>query len=233
MRFSARSHTGHVREVNEDAILALPDHGIWVVSDGMGGHEAGDFASLRIVETIALVPKGLSPADNLKAVRQALETAHSDIHQESIKRGGVTIGATVIVLIVASGHFVCLWAGDSRLYRMRNQMLEQVSQDHTVIAQLISENKMTASEANKLPQNSAITNAIGVGKKVEIEKRRGETTTGDRFLLCSDGLSSYAEDSEIEEMLTNCPIETVADVLMQTALDAGGADNISIIVVDA
>ncbi|MDT8345341.1 MAG: protein phosphatase 2C domain-containing protein [Thermohalobaculum sp.] len=233
LRYSARTHVGNVRRVNEDALIALPEIGLWAVSDGMGGHAAGDFASQTVTEALATLPMDLPPGELMRAVRDAIQAAHEIIAAEAERQGGVTIGATVVVLLLAGEHFVCLWAGDSRLYRYRGGTVTMLSHDHSVVAELVEAGRLTWAEAERHPQASAITRAVGVGDELEIDKRRGDVLPGDRFLLCSDGLSRYADERLIAEVLGSAPIETVSDALLALALDGGGADNISIIVVDA
>ncbi|MEM0923750.1 MAG: protein phosphatase 2C domain-containing protein [Pseudomonadota bacterium] len=231
-RYSARTHVGLVRSVNEDAVLAIPELGIWVVSDGMGGHDGGDYASQSVTEALAMIPLDLDPASTMHAAREALQIAHRNIRQEAARRGGATIGATVVVLVLAGEHFVCLWAGDSRLYRLRSGRIEMLSSDHSVVGELVEQGQLTWDEAELHPHSNQITRAVGVGEELVIDKRRGDALPGDRFLLCSDGLTKYAGEATLQHFLANSPIETVADGLLQVALDGGGADNISIVVVE-
>lgn len=233
LRYSARTHVGNVREVNEDAIIALPDMGIWAVSDGMGGHQGGDFASQSVTEALATLQPHLAGVEAMRAARDAIQSAHQTIQAEANRLGGVTIGATVVVLVMANEHFACLWAGDSRLYRLRGGQVQMMSHDHSVVGELVAEDRISWAEAEQHPQANAITRAVGVGDVLEIDKRRGDVLPGDRFLLCSDGLSRYADEATLSYLLANTPIETVADALLAVALDGGGADNISIIVVEA
>lgn len=232
IRFSATTHVGKRRKVNEDSILTLPDRGIWVVSDGMGGHSAGDFASQTVVDSIAMVEPDLTPSELMQALREAIRRAHEAILKEADGRGGATIGATVVTLAVANGHFAAFWAGDSRLYRLQAGSIEMLTTDHSMVAGLVLAGQMSWDEAETHPQSNAITRAVGVGQNLELDKVRGELFPGDRFLLCSDGLTKYATFDMLERVLSTEPIETVADTLQQIALDGGGADNISIIVVD-
>ncbi len=231
IRFNAKTHVGRVRKVNEDSILVLPDQHIWVVSDGMGGHEGGDYASRMVVDCIALLPPGLAAQDKMQQVRQALQSAHETIVAEAEHRGSV-IGATVVVLFLANGHFGALWAGDSRLYRLRDGHIELLTTDHSIVAALVVSGQMTWDEAGNHPQSNAITRAVGVGDVLELDKIRGDALSGDRYLLCSDGLNKYAGVAEIGQQLHGVPIEIVSDNLIQLALDRGGADNVSVIVVD-
>ncbi len=220
---------GNVRRVNEDSIIALPEIGLWSVSDGMGGHSGGDFASQTVAEALSTVPLGLPPKELMEAVRNVLRNAHTIIQQQS--QDG-TIGATVVTLIVAGDHFVSLWVGDSRLYRCRNGVTEMLTTDHSLVADLVLSGQITWDEAELHPQSNAVTRAVGVGDELEIDKVRGEVQSGDRFLLCSDGLTKYASQADLEFILRTTPMETVVDRLMTLALDRGGADNISIIVID-
>jgi serine/threonine protein phosphatase Stp1 len=231
-RYNAKTHIGLRRKINEDAVLALPDQNIWVVSDGMGGHEAGDFASRLITDSIATIPTDLAPTDRMHALRRAIQAAHGLIAREAAARGRGVIGATVVALMLTNGHFVGIWAGDSRIYRLRDGEIEMLTTDHSAVAGLVASGRMTWDEAEKHPQSNAITRAVGVGEVLELDKIRGEVRQGDRYLLCSDGLTKYATFAILRDALGKCPIETVSDYLVQIALSGGGADNISVVVVD-
>lgn len=231
-RYNAKTHVGLKRKVNEDAVLALPEHDIWLVSDGMGGHEAGDFASSLIADSVATISVGLDPTARMHALRDAIQAAHRIIIDEAEARGRGVIGATVAALMLASGHFVALWAGDSRIYRLRDGQIALLTTDHSAVAEFVLSGQMTWDEAEQHPHSNAITRAVGVGDELELDKVRGEATSGDRFLICSDGLTKYATFRILQDTLGSCPLETVSDRLIQIALAGGGADNISVIVVD-
>lgn len=232
VRFSSVSHVGCVRKVNEDSILSLPSESIWVVSDGMGGHAAGDFASQTVVECVAMMPPGLEPYEKMMSLREAIHRAHSMIRAEAGRRHVDTIGATVVALILTEAHFLAFWAGDSRLYRLREGEIEILTTDHSIVAELVLAGELTWDQADHHPDSNAITRAVGVGDELELDKIRGETRSGDRFLLCSDGLNKYATMGVLQQVLQDTPIELVADRLLQIALGSGGGDNVSIIVVD-
>ncbi|MCG7625366.1 PP2C family protein-serine/threonine phosphatase [Epibacterium sp. Ofav1-8] len=231
-RFVGQTHTGLVRKTNEDAILSLSEHEIWLVSDGMGGHDAGDYASRLIADMVATIPPDLGPAEKMHALRDAIQGAHRAIQAESDTRGGATIGATVAVLTVSQGYFLCLWAGDSRIYRLRNRQIELLTTDHSAVAEYVLAGKMNWDEADQHPQANAITRAVGIPGELVLDKVRGETAPGDRFLLCSDGLTKYATFSMLEDILSSTPLDNLSDKLIQLALAGGGADNVSVIVVD-
>lgn len=232
IRYSAKSHVGRVRKINEDSILALPDQRIWVVADGMGGHEAGDYASQTIVDSVAVIPPDMPPADLMRALRQAIITAHERIHTAAETRFRTTVGSTVVALILTDTHFVAFWAGDSRIYLLRDGQISMLTSDHSVVGEFVAAGEMTWDEAESHPQSNAITRAVGVGDTLDLDKVRGEVLPGDRFLLCSDGLTKYAGFKFLENILAETPLETVADTLLNHALDSGGGDNVSIIVVD-
>lgn len=232
LRHTTVSNVGKVRAVNEDRVLAVADQNIWVVADGMGGHAAGDFASQTIVEAVAMLPTDSDPAERMKALRAAILAAHGIILDEIAARGGGTIGAAVVALMILDDHFVCFWAGDCRLYRLRNGEINLLTSDHSLVAELVHAGTITWDEAEHHPQSNAITRAVGVGDTLELDKVRGEVAPGDRFLLCSDGLNKYAGFEVLRRALEGSPIETVSDKLLNIALQGGGVDNISIIVVD-
>ncbi|NRB16326.1 MAG: serine/threonine-protein phosphatase [Rhodobacteraceae bacterium] len=231
-RYTVQTHVGLKRKVNEDTVLALPEQDIWLVADGMGGHQAGDFASRAIADTVAMIPQGLDPTARMHALRDAIQSAHQLILAEAEARGAGVIGATVVALMLANGHFVGLWAGDSRIYRLRNGLIEMLTTDHSSVAEYVLAGRMTWDEAEQHPQSNAITRAVGVGEVLELDKVRGEAQAGDRFLVCSDGLTKYATFAMLQDILSSTPIETVVERLVQVALAGGGADNISAIVVD-
>lgn len=231
IRFNAKTHVGRVRKINEDSILVLPEQRIFVVSDGMGGHEGGDFASRTVVDAIAILPPDLPATEKFGQLRNVLKGAHDLILSEAQRRGA-TMGATVVTLVLSDGHFGVLWAGDSRLYRMRDGQMELLTSDHSLVAAFVEAGQLTWDEAGNHPQSNAITRAVGVGEVLELDRIHGEMLSGDRFLLCSDGLNKYASIAELGAMVAGVPIEMVTDTLIQMALDRGGADNVSVIVVD-
>lgn len=232
IRYSARTHVGKVRKINEDSILALPDQRIWVVADGMGGHEAGDYASQTITETVAMIPPDLPPGELMRELRSAIMRANTQIHDAAVNRFRTTVGSTVVALILTDTHFAALWAGDSRVYLLRDGTIQMLTTDHSVVGEFVALGQLTWDEAEHHPQSNAITRAVGVDDTLELDKVRGEVLPGDRFLLCSDGLTKYAGFAALERMLKDAPIETVVDRLMTHALASGGGDNVSVIVVD-
>lgn len=232
IRYSATTHVGRVRKVNEDAILATPETQVWAVADGMGGHAAGEVASRIVIDQLAMLPEGLEPCDLMQAVRRALKRAHEQIRQEATSQNFDTMGATVVTLVLADDHFVAFWVGDSRLYRFRDGEVELLTTDHSAVAELVLAGELTWDEAELHPLSNMVTRAVGVGDDLDPDKIHGRALRGDRFLLCSDGLSKYASFDELRRLVPLAPIETVTDSLLNLALVGGASDNVSIIVVD-
>ncbi|WP_299963750.1 protein phosphatase 2C domain-containing protein [uncultured Roseobacter sp.] len=231
-RYSARTHIGHVRTVNEDAILALPQLGLWAVADGMGGYAGGDVASQTVIDALAGLPTDLTAPALPDRIRAELHAAHHRIRHEAARHRVATMGTTIILLALAEDHFLCLWAGDSRLYRLRQGRLAQISEDHSVVQAMVAAGQISRTEAACHPQRNQITRAIGIGTDPGVEKRRGAATAGDRFLLCSDGLTSHVDDLGLERLMRETPIDSLANTLIKQALAGGGADNVSVIAVE-
>jgi len=223
---------GLVRKVNEDSLIARPEIGLWAVADGMGGHQAGDLASQTIIEHLGQLSEHLTPGELLRAARGAVLDAHQRLREESTRRAGAMLGSTVVVLILTEGHFACLWAGDSRLYLLREGELSMVTRDHSLVADLVEAGDLTWEEAEKHPQANVITRAVGAVDHLDLDKRHGEVRPGDRFLICSDGLSRYADEAAIAAILAAEAIENISDQMIRLALEGGGADNVSVIAVE-
>lgn len=194
---------GCQRRVNEDNFLSRPDYGLWVVSDGMGGHAAGDFASLTIVRELNSVGVPVSAADLQARFMERLTRANETIldHAAQLDRG--TIGATVVTLLIHGQDYACVWSGDSRAYLLREGRFEQISRDHTEVRALLEAGTITSDEAENWPRKNVITHAIGVSAQPECDLIAGKLQQGDYFLLCSDGLNEHVADHEIAAILTN------------------------------
>lgn len=220
-RSTARSHVGRVRRINEDRVFDWPDGGVWAVIDGMGGHRGGDVAAQTVVEALRGLQAG---ADSVLA---ALADANARIHARNAAEGEQA-GATVVALGLGDGRATIAWAGDSRCYRWRDGALELLTRDHSVVQELVDAGLLTADGAARHPQANVITRALGVDATCDVETRVADYRAGDRFLLCSDGLSRSLVGGDV----TNAPIEALADDLLARALANDGSDNISLVLVD-
>ena len=227
------SDVGTVREVNEDSVLSIPEKNIWVVADGMGGYEAGNVASRMVVEALDRIPKSQAPlSDLVDTVEDELIAVNQRILDYSSQQlEGRMLGSTVVSLVIKGRVGICLWAGDSRLYRFRNKQLEQLSRDHSEVEEQVQQGLLTAEEARHHPEANVITRAIGASDEVIIDINAFSTQVGDVFLLCSDGLYNKVSEDNISFALLTLPINEVVGHLIQTALNNGADDNVSVILV--
>jgi len=223
------SHKGCVRQLNEDNYLMEPRTGLWVVADGMGGHDAGEIASAAIVKHLATVGIASSAPDLRARFEDRLHKAHSEIRAVARARGA-TIGSTVAALLAMDGKFACLWSGDSRVYLVRDGAIQQVSRDHTEVQELVDSGMLSAAEARHWPRRNVITRAIGVGEDIWLDFQQGDIVKGDVFVLGSDGLTAHVGDDEIEAAAAASP-QAACESLLEKVLARGGTDNVTIIVV--
>lgn len=225
---------GLVRKINEDAMLDRGRIGLWVVADGMGGHQSGDLASRLICQRLAHLADEI-PSEALEgAVLDAIEAAHRELRDIAARRGPhVTIGATVLALLIRDGHFATFWAGDSRLYRYRRGRLLQISRDHSHVQDLIESGAISREAAERHPHRNLLTRAIGVDMPLRLDKATDAVEAGDTFLLCTDGLFREVPEPTIAALIANTAFEQAPMALVQAALDGGGSDNVTVIVVRA
>jgi len=193
---ASRTHPGLKRKVNEDSILVRTDRGFWAVADGMGGHEAGDVASAKVVEALSLVPPHSAMESFVEDSISALQTANTDLIRlaRSTQRPR-TIGTTIVGLVVAQDRFGCFWAGDSRAYRIRDGEIAQLTRDHSLVQDLVDAGMLGADEAENHPNSNIVTRAVGVQEALKAEIATGDAQPGDIFLLASDGLTRVVATS--------------------------------------
>jgi serine/threonine protein phosphatase PrpC len=227
----AATHVGRVRELNEDSFLVRPDLGLWAVADGMGGHEAGEAASAALIESLARIETKESAASLLQACEDRLIAANANIRELATRRGADVMGTTVVALLIFECHYACLWAGDSRAYLIREGSIHQVTRDHTEVEELLAEGILNDEEARRWPRRNVVTRAIGTFEKPEVEMKHGELFPGDIFVLCSDGLTGHVEPDELKRCVVSEATQTACDELIELALDRGGQDNVTVIVV--
>lgn len=234
IHWSSVEHTnaGMVREINEDSIVSLPEVQLWAVADGMGGYEAGDAASDMIVKSLAQVTKKSSLNEIVNCVEDNLiDVNHRILEYADIMLDGRTLGSTVVTLIIQGRTGICLWVGDSRLYRYRNNQLLQLSRDHSQVEELVLQGFISVEEAENHPDSNVITRAIGASPDVYVDINVFTAQLGDVFLLCSDGLYNMVSKEEIVSAISDFPINEAVDVLIKKSLDNGASDNVSVILV--
>lgn len=228
------TNVGAIRRHNEDAFLARADLGLWAVADGVGGHQSGELASGMIVAALDRIPPGLTAGELLVAVRNASAETHMALRAEAKARGGNTmIASTIVVLTLRDTHFACLWAGDSRAYLWRDGVLTQINRDHSLVQELVELRRITPKEAAHHPRRNVITRAIGIAHdEVEMETVTGRTEPGDRFLLCSDGLSKSLSEAEIAHLIAAPNGGSPAELLVAAALAHQANDNVTAVVIE-
>ncbi len=227
------THVGKVRQINEDALTERPDIGLWVVADGMGGHDAGDFASQAIVSRF----QDMQAEDQLSTFvenveGQLLAVNRSLIEEAASRENAGTIGSTVVALLAIKHHCACVWAGDSRAYRLRDGLLRQISRDHSQVEEMVEEGVLLREDAESHPAANVITRAVGADISLYVDVELYELCDGDRYLLCSDGLYKEINDREIAEQLKLGGCQEACDQLLKMTLLRGAPDNVTIIIID-
>lgn len=227
----AVTHSGCVRDHNEDRYLAAPDHGIWLVADGMGGHFGGDVAAQIMVDEAASVNRAATAPDLHARFHDRVARANDAIRDHSQRNEGVTIGTTLASLLIHDRSFVASWCGDSRIYLLREGKLHQVSRDHTEVQELLDTGAITHEQAENWPRRNVITRAIGVHEQAHVEDRFGDLQDRDTFILCSDGLTGHVSDDEIAGLVRGQSAQRACDALLNLTLERGANDNVTLIVV--
>lgn len=232
---AAGTHVGLIRPGNEDSYLC--DHPLYVVADGLGGHAAGEVASALVVERLSEV----SVADDTSAdaaqqeLADAVRDANRRIHQSAIDDPEHAGMGTTVTAAVAVGDSLCLaHVGDSRAYLLRDGELSRITEDHTPVQRAVRAGVLTAEEALHHPSRHVLAQAVGLDIDVEIDTPTVELQAGDRIVLCTDGMTDPIPDAHIPELITELDTpRAVVDKLIETALQRGGPDNVTIVALDA
>ncbi|MDR2656373.1 MAG: protein phosphatase 2C domain-containing protein [Oscillospiraceae bacterium] len=234
MRAVYRTHPGFVREKNEDTVLTDPS-GLYIIADGIGGHRAGEIASRMAVDLLrqSLISAPFGPG----ALREAIEAAHKtifDISQTRVDFQGM--GTTLTLLWVAPDDtrersVIIAQLGDSRAYLLRGKCLHRCTRDHSRIDELLRKKAITPEQVRVHPERNVITRALGIKKTANPDLFGWERQHGDLWLLCSDGLTDMIDDAGIASILRGYTIDEAADILLREALDRGGSDNISLVLI--
>lgn len=228
IEFGHLSHLGLRRELNEDTYYGDAELGLWLVADGMGGHDSGEVASALARDSIVREVRAG------RGLAEAIRRANEDIIRQSRKRNeSMPMGTTVVTVRVQSnGHFELAWVGDSRAY-LWNGKLRQVSSDHSYVQELIDSGQLTPEQARRHPYRNVVTKALGVTEpdNLSIETVSGELRPSMAILLCSDGLTEEVDDAMIAATMAQKDIsaQECVDHLVAAALDGGGNDNITVV----
>ena len=229
IEFGHLSHVGLRREHNEDTYYADPDLGLWLVADGMGGHEFGEVASALARDAVVREVKAGKP------LNEAIRSADEEIIRQSRRRAeSLPMGTTMVALRVNGNKFELAWVGDSRAY-LWNGKLQQLSSDHSYVQELIDQGAITSEQARHHPHRNVVTQALGVTDPADlnVETMTGELRPGMQLLLCSDGLTEEVDDATIAQVLAgdDCSAQECVDSLVAAALDGGGSDNVTVVLV--
>ncbi len=223
------SHQGAVRSVNEDFFLDAPDIGMWAVADGMGGHEAGQLASSLIVDALDTMPEADGTEQRVSVVRQRLNSVNHRLRTIAQERfAGRIIGSTVAVLLADDDGATCLWAGDSRIYLHREGQLRRLTRDHSKVEELIAEGLLHPEDAEGHRLANVITRAVGAQEELVLEICFEPARVGDRFLICSDGLTKTLADAELADLLINGRSQDTAERIMSLCLQRRPTDNVTL-----
>ncbi|MDY5113323.1 MULTISPECIES: Stp1/IreP family PP2C-type Ser/Thr phosphatase [unclassified Bilifractor] len=240
MKVFSATDIGQKRHMNQDFIFTseesvgnLPN--LFVVADGMGGHNAGDFASRYGVSVLVETVRKDKNFNPVKVMRNAIEAANREVFSQSRNDPSMAgMGTTMVVCTVVGGYAYIANVGDSRLYLAGSDSMTQITQDHSLIAEMVRLGELTPEEGRNHPDKNIITRAVGTNEDVKIDFFDVKLDTGDQILMCSDGLSNMVEDQRIFEILKGEDTEAdKAQVLVDEANANGGRDNIAVIVVEA
>lgn len=230
---SAITDPGAVRSHNEDSYISCPDIGLWAVADGVGGHHAGEVASQAATEALRNVPIGLNATQLITEVRMRLARVHQQLKEEAAQRGVDAMATTIVVLLARGSYFACLWAGDSRIYLLRDGEITQLTRDHSLVQELVDAQTITADEATTHPRSNVITRAVGAGDpELALDKYSARLCAGDRFLLCTDGLWKTLVPEELARLLPSADGKPSAERLLEAALERRADDNVTAVAVE-
>ena len=239
MRIYSATDVGQKRKMNQDYVFVsqepvgnLPN--LFAVADGMGGHNAGDYASAHAVQTLVSQIKADADFNPVKVIRHAIEAANTEIIDQAQRDEGLRgMGTTMVVATIVGNYAYVANVGDSRLYVVQGQ-IRQVTRDHSLVQEMVRLGEINAEEARNHPDKNIITRALGAEKTVDVDFFDLKLEPGNTILMCSDGLSNMVEDRKMEEIITNPDkdITWKGDTLIREANQNGGKDNIAVILIE-
>ena len=228
---AVRTHQGKVRHSNQDSYLVRTGvHPLFAVADGMGGHRGGDVASAMAVESLGHLDAGALPDERM--LERAVQQANTSIWERQLREYSLSgMGTTLTVLWEGDRDLLLAHVGDSRAYLYRNGEFSQQTRDHSLVGELLRSGLITPAQARNYPYRNIVTRAVGTDPSLQVDLERLDKKAGDRWLLCTDGLTEYAQEADLKKAL-EMSLEEGADLLMRLALDGGGRDNITLILLE-
>jgi len=230
-RSASMTSQGNVRTHNEDAVLDLATAGLWVVADGMGGHKAGDVASRMIVEALYGVTKRNRLSELLDDIEDRLLEVNSSLYKLSLENDAGMSGSTVAALLAYERYCLSIWAGDSRVYRLRDGAFAAITRDHSEVQAMLDEGVLNAQNASAHNALNVITRAVGGSQELYLDLELRELRHQDRYLLCTDGLYKELSEADIARHVATGDPETACKALLKRALAGTCSDNVSAVVV--
>lgn len=235
-RYALATDFGRERENNEDAAQALPDIGLFVIADGMGGHVAGEVASRIAIESVVNTIKGNGPtpdlADDARLLTESTLEANAAVLREAEERGLKGMGTTLTTLRIRSRTATVSHVGDSRVYFLKDGQLSALTRDHNIASLLVDQGLITAEDARNHPERHMLTQAVGTQEEVEPDMVQKRIPKNTRILLSTDGLHDVVPSEEIAEIAGGADLEAAAQTLIERANGYGGPDNITVILID-
>lgn len=218
MHYASAGYTdrGVIRPTNQDALLERPEAGLWVVADGIGGYEQGELAARMVCDGLLNLQPQLTVEAMSRGIQLRLSDINSQLHRMATRQvAPIKSGTTVVALVALGSQCEVLWAGDSRAYRLRGEELDLLTQDHV------------------WEESSTITRAVGGEPHLELDTRHGEVERGDRYMLCSDGISRALPAEMIRRCLLEPTLRAATHALIEEAIGAGSSDNVTAVVIEA
>jgi serine/threonine protein phosphatase Stp1 len=227
---ASSSITGNVRKINEDSCLDMPAVGLWVVADGMGGHNAGDVASRMITESLAMVRPQKRPSSVIDDVENRLLAVNNTLYRRSIDDPSAGLsGSTVAVLLVFDRYTISMWAGDSRVYRSRGTVLEQITTDHSEMQEhSINFSNASITSGGIEPSQNVITRAVGGAEQLHVDIELRELQDGDHYLICSDGLYKEMNEAQIGQYMSTHDSRGACKAMIEQAQKGECIDNVTV-----
>lgn len=231
MKVVSKTHIGNVRTSNQDSILQDINAGLYGVADGMGGHNGGDIASQMAVLMLGRILESTEATE--ENLRSGFEQVNDLIFQEQKKDALLSgMGTTLTVIWEKKDQLLLGHIGDSRAYRMRGGQIDQLSEDHSMVAEMVKKGLLTEEQAMVHPYRNVITQAVGTSETLQPDIKTLDVQKGDKYIICSDGLYEYVTKKEMLELLMRYPAEDAAERMIEKALGGGGKDNVTVLIAE-